>query len=274
MNISEVPRPWEGNEKIYNQIKKEGSSVWGRLPVRVEETTKTNKVIKHNYEFTVNTETGDFYLDCSKRKIWCKTMTYAVAEPIILAAKTIYHLLLPVSIPLEIYKEIQKINKEEAEAQGKKVEDKGGRIVKAIGRNLLDIARTPAYGAVLVIIAIATTIIGPFAPRSFLYDVRATAAKLELALHRGEKNFWMVYHCLQPLKDMEKFKELTRKGVEYKLDIKVSYPENISPVEKLITQLAAQQIEFKREHRFLFNDFFRKLGEEAVYTSPYADESL
>lgn len=258
-SVSGAPSVWEGHKEIYDRITEESTSRWGRLKVECCEVNQS-KEIQHVYDFSVNKKTGEFYLDCNKSKLFCKLLSYAIVEPVILAAKTIYHLLLPVSIPLAIFKEVQKIREEEA--TGTKVNNKTMRVIKACWLNVVDIVRTPCYAVALAAVAVAGVLIGPFAPRHYLSSIRALAGKIELALMRGEsRSGWIVYACFQPVENIKEFKDWRELN-------NVTYPQMTNPTEKGMITWVMRHVEFRRKHRALFNDCMRKLGPESQYVSP------
>lgn len=149
------------------------------------------------------------------------------------------------------------------------LKNKTCRYLSLIGKNVVDIFRTPAYGIALLIMGIGAGIIGPLTPKAFLFKMRETIGKVELSLNKGDKSsVWIVYPCFQPLKNIDKLKTW---GEGWKLE-NVQYPEEINNTEKGLLNLAALQIDFKRKHRAIFNDCFRLLPDNASYVSASAQK--
>lgn len=289
---AQVPAPWQekGKEAIFRQIKQEApTSKWGGLEVHWNELVRS-KEIDHIYRFTVNRDTGDLYLDCNKQKLTLKFALYTVLQPIVLSAKTVYHLLLPISIPYEIFRECQKIKAEDARSQVKmKNPEKAKRVFKAVAWSVANIVVTPGCAAVSAIIGVAGVIIGPFAPKRFLYDLRATAGKVEMFLHGGDKKSkWIVFACFQPISHISKMEEW---GLKHKdqsgqwvrgahEDARLTHPhtlsdtkyaDDISDEQRGLTNLARGLIEFRRTTRALFNSCMLLLPREKQYLSSYIE---
>lgn len=116
-----------------------------------------------------------------------------MARPFFGLIKTAYHLCLPFSIPVEIFKAIM---------EGKQRNESASEIATAAWRNvkhsLADIIRTPLYTIAMTIVHLAAVCIGLFAPHK-LYDLRELAGRLENALNRGEDNWWTLAPCFQPI---------------------------------------------------------------------------
>lgn len=286
------PEIWHGKEAILNNVIQESpTSKWGGLEVNWnEDITKKDKTINHVFRFTVNRNTGDFYLDCDKRKLTLKFSLYAVLQPLIFSVKTVYHLLLPISIPYEIFREVQKIKLKEAQLSQKIASsEKAKRIVKVVVWNVASIVITPGCAAVSAIIGIAGAIIGPFAPKRFLYELRATAGKVERFTHRGDKNsIWIIYKCFQPVQNISTIEKLGlchQSGKEYKVgkDPKggntfpnthqdTLYQKDITNEERGMINLARAMISFRRTKRALFNDCMQLFPQEKEYISSYVEK--
>ena len=260
-------KDWKNIHKSFIQenIEQKENSRWGRINAKWNEIN-SNQELNHIYKFTLDLKTGDFYLDCRRRKIWCKSLTYLFVQPIVLSLKTVYHLMLPLSISLEIFQEVQKIKEFENDQKIKLTnKEKTIRIVKVITKDLLDIVRTPLYAGALSIIALAGVVIGPLAP-NILYNTRAMAAKVELALHWGnEDSNWIIYRCFHPLGNVITIDQEWQRTRE---DTKYIKPES-SEADRLkgLSNLARALINFRRENRAIFNDCFKLLPANQAYIS-------
>src|SRR5262249_48211820 len=131
----------------------------------------------HIYAPVVNIQTGEIYLDCSKKKIYAKIVIQTLLRPFLSVIKTAYHLAIPISIIHIIYTTIQ---------ERKKYDRREACILENCIKNSLksiaDIVRTPVYGVAIIIVGIAIIIIGPFAPNT-LYTSREILGKLMKSLY-------------------------------------------------------------------------------------------
>lgn len=227
---------------------------WCRFSTQWNEKKEDkNDIITHLCAFTLDLQTGDLYLDCRKRKIWAKFFVLSVTRPLFGFIKTAYHLCLPISIPIEIFKAI---------IVGRHQNQSSDEIAQAawinIKYNIADIIRTPLYTTALIVVTISAVIIGPFAPRK-LYDLRALAGHLEIVLNRGQDSLWNLAPCFQPLNNlMEIHKENYQKAdTEYDDEATLQGCNN----------LVRSYIKFRREHRNIFNDCGMLLPENKVYIS-------
>lgn len=259
-------KEWKDKHSEFMQkhiVESEGSR-WGRvICIWTEKRKESGKIttIEHTYAAAINLKKGDIYLDCRKRKVWAKCCLYSLIQPLVLTVKTVYHLLLPVSIPYEIYKTVKAARKETQKVPGKELTK---RIVKQIGKNLADTVRTPLYGMALTIIGIAGVVIGPLAPK-ILYDIRVTAGKVEKALNWGNENSpWILFKCFQPCDNLMKMYEWSRqnKDTEY-----LKENEKDDATLHGLTNFARAQIIFRRNNKALFNDCLKKYPEDKPYTS-------
>jgi hypothetical protein len=262
---------WKEQHPTFMQqyVKMPEGQKWGRVickweekPSEVNQTITQN--ITHTYAAAINLKNGDIYLDCRKRKIWAKCALYSLVQPIILTAKTVYHLLLPVSIPLEIYKTVQAARKENPEISKKEL---AKRCFIQVGKNFADIVRTPAYAVALTVIGIAGVIIGPLAPKT-LYDIRATAGKMEKSLHWGDDTSpWILFKCFQPISNLMTIgKEEWTRFNNATVYLKGKNDEESTTLYGL-TNLARALIQFRRDHRAIFNDCFQKYAKNEPYKS-------
>lgn len=237
--IQALRSKWHGLEVTWTEIRSES-------PERLE----------HIYQFIMNNETKDLYLDCTKGKIWVKCVAYTILQPIILTIKTIYHGLI-VTAFYEMYTELQKMNHEEKESQTViPWKDKTVRCLKTGGLSLVDIVRTPIYGTALLLIAVAGVIIGPFASKEFLYEIRAAAGKTELILcreksteHAGANNNWILFRCFHTLNNLDTI----NKRDSTKTD--TDYGNAKNSTEKGLVNLASSVIRFRRTEHCPFNTY-------------------
>lgn len=239
------------------------NSKWGRIDaVWIE--NKSGEQLTHEYFALINKETGDIYLDCSKKKIYVKLLTHAIVRPILIFGKTLYHTFFFISIPHIIAKTV--IN-------GKAQKLSGGAIatqcLKNSFKSLADIVRTPAYGVAMLVVSATALIIGPLAPRS-LYTLREAIGALVQSLNWNDREEYMndVFLCFQPLRNIERMKTSTPYD-----DDRTVYP-NGDPYEDEsvaimvgLSNYARQNVEFRRNNRSPFNDCFRKLNPNEAYVS-------
>ena len=224
-------------------VHREGKNCrWVRIHALWNEKIDPSKASPHQYAFTLDKETGSLYIDCRKRKIWVKFAFLSIGHPLFGFFKTIYHLAFPLSLPIEIFKAIQKgIN------DSLPPKEIGTRVFENIKFSLADSFRTPLYTVALSILSIAALVIGPFAPVK-LYDVRTLAAKLEITLHRGNESM-VLAPCFQPLSNLMTI-ALER---DYEADDTI-YDSTWDPTMKGLSNLARSAIKHRRKDSVLFND--------------------
>ena len=246
------------NSNFIKELPAKEGAKWGNLQVTWKEKIEgREETIDHIYQFTKNRENGDLYLDCTKGKIWTKFLLHIVLEPIILTGKIVFHGTGLATIS-GLYQEIQQIKEEEQEQeQSISLKTKVIRCLTVIGKTGVDIVRIPVYGLAMEVVAIASLIIGPFAPKEILYEMRNIAGKIDLALHRGDKtNPWIIFRCFQSIGniDMEwnTHYEDTLYGDEGVED--TSCEDNgVNNLNHFLINLARAQIRFRRTSRALFN---------------------
>jgi|GEM_PF-3061381 len=239
-------------------LKTEGNnSKWGRLVCQWNE----DKGLHHKYATLVNLNTGDIYLDCSKKKIYAKFILHTLLRPFNIIFKTVYHVSVPISIPHIIYKTCVK---------GRKNESSGGEIAKNCFKNsfnsLADIIRTPVYGVAMTIVSIAALIIGPLAPK-VLYDLRESIGMLVQSLHRSDKFVDDLFGCFQPIKNLKTINKDNKKHSD------TIYSKNSDHI-KGTNNFARSQVKFRREHWAIFNQTFGKLDPNVTYISPSFDSVI
>lgn len=212
---------------------------WGRVKANWNEKREQGKDLSHLCAFTIDLQTGDIYLDCSKRKIWAKCLLLSAARPLYGLVKTVYHLVAPLSIPIEIFKAI---------VEGRERQQSSSEIAAAAWRNvknsLTDIIRTPFYTIAMMIVTLAGIIIGFFAPHK-LYDIRALAGRLERDLNRGQENLWTIARCFQPLNNLMDIHKKNYKTLD------TEYEDD--PTLQGLNNLARSYVNFMRKNRNPFD---------------------
>lgn len=227
--------------------------------IKEDDTTLT-----HIFNPLIDRSTGDLYLECTSKKLWAKFATYTFIQPLMLAAKTVYHLLVPISIPYEIYKAVTAIKKEERTAE---------RVFtasfNAVDNSIRDVIRMPVYAVASVIIGSIGIVLGAVAPH-LLYDLRKVAAKLDLSTVHGEgRSSWILFECFQSLGAMQGLRKrywiIHDEDTEYKnLDNKewAAY--------RGVVNFTRTHLRYRRTNCAIFNDWGKKLSADKAYTSPWA----
>ena len=138
---------------------------------------KEGKDLTHICTFAFDFYNGDIFEDGRKRKIWTKCLLLNMGYPLAGFRKTLYHLILPLSIPVEIFRAVQ-----EGIQHNDSPKQIAAKILRNVARNMADIIRTPLYTLALTVVTLSATIIGFFASRK-LYTLRALAGRIELSLN-------------------------------------------------------------------------------------------
>ena len=164
---------------------------------RIAAKNSTSRTVTHIYQAVLNTETLELYHQDSNSFLFVKCCLMTLIRPLHTLLKTSYHLMLPLSLPVEIYKAISAGQKEKKSSPAI-----AWQAVVYSGRSLADIVRTPLCGIALetlvivgALLAAASAIAHPSCTRG-LYWLRATAAKVELWLNWQNQAHWM--HCRVP----------------------------------------------------------------------------
>lgn len=229
---------------------------WCRIKAHWHEKKEDGRDLFHLCAFAIDLQTGDVYLDCSKRKIWAKCVVLTLGRPLCGLAKTIYHLFAPISIPVEIFRAMS-LGRE----QGKSSSEIAAMAWHSVKNSLADIIRTPLYTIAIIIVTLAGTIIGPFAPHK-LYDIRALAGRLESDLNRGKQNDWTIAPCFQPIDNLMKIHEENYKKTDTRY-------EDDSTLQGL-NNLARKYVKFMRSNRVPLNNCGMLLPEDVPFVSPTA----
>lgn len=221
---------WETKYKVYQR----DDSVYKRIICVWKEEN-----IEHQYHACINTTTGEMFLDCRRRKIMAKHITLALLRPIHTVVKTLWHLTIIGPLSIELYQL----------AQGKQtLKQLGNHTVKS----LADIVRTPAYGLAMTILHLHAVFLGCIRPNT-LYATRDVIGKLERKMLRvtniRNANYWALSPCFSPLSNIYNSK---KKATNVK------------------SNFAKMEIEFRREHRALFNDCLTLFPKNKVYKSAAA----
>lgn len=237
MNIQQFLNEHSELELFIVETEGQGNK-WGRLVCHWHET-KTN--FDHILTPLINLQTGDIYLDCSKKKIYAKFITHLILRPFHIAFKTLYHLAFPISFPYIVYTTIAKGKEEE---QDKK--EIAQHCLKNCVKSLADIVRTPLYGIAMVIINVAALIIGPLAPKT-LYDFREMTGKLIQFLSWQEEFVEEdIFPCFQSLINLQHINEW---GLREHKD--TNYSVNANEYVKGLSNFARSQIKFRKERTTL-----------------------
>ena len=229
---------WENTYGIYQR----DALVYKRLVCRWKENDARN----HEFHACINTQTGDIYLDCRKRKIFAKHLALAIARPLHTCIKTLWHATLIGPLALEIFKVMQ-----------------GKQTLKDLGKNTLkslaDIVRTPVYGLAMTITNLVGLILGVVSPNT-LYETRAIAGKLEREMLRVDHIFkadkmWQLSPCFSPIKRF-----LTKHEGKY-------VERTREDLDQMLLQFAKSNIKFRRKYPVIFNDCGRLLPADKEYIS-------
>lgn len=219
------------------------NSKWVPLAMHWKEKQEGGKELHHVYRPVLNTETGEIFTDNKISHVGKKCMMLIAVRPIHATIKTLYHLILPISIPREFVLAWKK----EAQIQGA-----NRNILHLIGagmlgsvRSVLDILRTPLYGIELFFCAVIGAVLGMMGSDK-VYDLRAIAGDIELELLWGNKESgWMRAPCFQPMAYLENFD--TDWGTKTHAD--TNY-EGLSPRERADANLARAVFKRRRNRGF------------------------
>ncbi len=189
-------------------------SKWAHITCHWKEISKKEggvvQYIDRKYPATINCESEKIYVSDKKLELVIKFCALIPGTSYYLLAKTIYHLLFPLSLAHQIYQTVKEVKAEKAEAikNGREApNDLRSRIGKVILNNFIDIVRTPLYAVALTVVAIASLILAPIRPE-ILYEGRVIYGELLISLNRGNKNsLWTIAPCMQPLAALKKNEE-------------------------------------------------------------------
>lgn len=286
--VKENPN-WEKTNSVYTR----DDNNYKRIPLCKDEeiTNKANETIKlhHEYHSTIDTRSGEIYLDCRKRKIFAKHLFLAIVRPLHTLVKTLWHATLigpivnelfklykkPTEDDLEILRDEITITSEELDSvdapslgekkailleqkkakllEQKKTkfwEDKKATFITNNVNSLKDIIRTPFYGTLITITHVAGAILGAISPKT-LYKTRYVAGLLERKMLRVD--------------DM-------RHSDGWSLAPCFSPMNNIALMQDK-SRVANNQVRFRRESRAVFNNCWALLPKDKAYISAAAPVS-
>ncbi len=168
-----------------------------------------------------------------------------VGRPLQALCKTAYHLF----IPLSFYKEIKfALAKDQKLAQKNPGQPRSSRALictAAILRSLADIIRTPLYGIVLTVIAIAGAILFLIpSKRHYILNVRDLSGLVERSLMWGDKSRCLA-RCQQPLDTLQTVHQRNKDFSGEKLPFDIQIIGKPGTLEYGLSQLAASQYVFK-----------------------------
>lgn len=242
----------------------EGKSRWARIVVPWHECVQNEqgqniKDIYHKCAFCLDLFTGNVYLDCRKRKIWAKCAAVTINTPLIGLTKTLYHLALPFSVPIEIFQTIRAGLQQEHSKKQITYE-----VLRDVGRSVADVIRTPLYTVALTIVALAAVCIGIFVPYQ-LYQFRSSFEYLENALNWNKRglswNMVPCFHLLSNVMCIDKAYPYTKPDTLY----------DQNPTLKGFNNLARSNVKFRRRGYNIFNDCCLKLNPHKPYVSAACD---
>lgn len=275
----------EINDNCAKEIRKkiiysEGANTkWARIILewneKITEGDRKDQRKNHRYAAVFNTESGDVYFDCRPRKIFYKFCSALLIRPVFTVGKTLYHLFLPLSIPLEIYNAVSEGNE-----NGKSCKEIAQDFLINIGKNFVDIVATPLFGTVLTIIFLSGVVlgllIGPFKP-TLLYDIREAGIKVEILQNWGASYTYggkktlptKINPCFYPILNF-----VTCAGVRWAEEEKWVDKESFGNNDHLrcLNIIICRKIQYCRNHWNPFNNYGRKLGQDETYVSKALQE--
>lgn len=239
------------------------------------ENTDQFTVIKHIYTSVLNTKNGEFYLDCSSKKIYAKLSVHLLYRIAAIALKLLYHLALPISWTYTIVRTIQneknqyEAHKINSENPSKFNHQKVARLcVLNCLKNLREIIRTPMYEISLASLTIAALAVGIFDSKKLL-DFREIIGNLiskqeKTAVNSFTSPFINEFVCFSP---QSSFSDLRDKGgYSYNNTI---YSSGNQIVNGLANNTRSLVHHLKNNH---VPFFLRKLKPNEVYVSPRYQE--
>lgn len=236
---------WEQELDIYTR----DDPVYKRI-----KCTWTENELVHEYHSVINTLTGRIYLDCRKRKIFCKLALFSILQPVVICIKTLWH----ASIVLPFALEVEKfLNKKQSLYDLK----------NHTFQSLADIVRTPVYGLAMTVLAIASCALAFIRPNS-IYKMRDAVVNLQKRLLRDQLYFvvdgspeekilrnnslydtWNIFPCFYPI-----YIIYDNSGSKW-------LKENVKPY------ICERQVETRRDERMLFNDCLMLHPQDKAYIS-------
>lgn len=198
--------------KPENIVKTEGKWVhlncpWKRIATEGDKNIKYDDrkigYVAISCYLNINAETLKVYNNDDHVDLALKFSALTFGTSVFLIAKTIYHLLFPISLSYQICKTVYEARKEALKNENAPEIDLTSRIIKIIAKNCIDIIRTPLYMIAMTITALLAVISAPF-KHSLLYHGRVFYGELLMSLNWGEKTtIWTFAPCMQPLADLK-----------------------------------------------------------------------
>ncbi len=211
---------WKSDhDKLYGKyiFKTEGEDCrWGRLLCTWHEKGKSSALLReHHVYYCIDLRNGDLYVDDSKTVIFFKSLGVIPLRVAQVFFKTIFHLLLPISLPMIIFKTIQqemkKYNEDEHAGRRPSIANIGWKCLENSAASIGNIIRTPFYGVAMTCASLLAVILSPFDPVC-LYDFRKLAGEYEDKMFEWDIVNWGIYtECFHPFNTIEKVYKQVRK---------------------------------------------------------------
>ncbi len=257
------------------QSKEKGSSNWLRVNCIWEERSEGTQTKKHTYCLILDNTNGNLYLDVSQKKLVVKFLTLSLIRVFHATLKIFYHIALPISIPIEIFKAYSQAA---SEAKEKSVSITYSRVaylaIRNVSRSILDIVRTPLYNIAMIFLMLAGI---PSSP-NYRYEIMKIVGLMEINLTWANSSdplhsrisFWTLAGCLQPMANLQdfgcnpdpsrhpdtKYENQVSKGDKF-IDLKIRND---------LANFARSQIVYLREGKRLFEGC-QQLPKDVVYAS-------
>lgn len=244
-NFQDFAQSYEDWEKKFGVYQRD-DAVYKRIVCHYDEEIDSpeKKILHHEYHACINTQTGELYIDCRKRKILAKHITLALIRPLHTVIKMLWHLTFvgPLAIEIFLWK-----------AKKQTLKDVGINSLKSFA----DIGRTPFYGSAITITHIAGAIFGIISPNT-LYKSRDLVGRLERRLLRVDdikKAFlFALVPCFSPLSNIHKTSSNELITDEAK-------------VKERLVWFAFSQIHYRRTQQAFFNDLWALFPKNQTYIS-------
>jgi len=185
-------------------IRSEGSrSRWIRIVLFWDEIHSKNplKIIHHQYAAVVDCKSDkkNIYNDDSKIILAYKFAGIALFSPLYNLIKTIYHLIFPLSIGIEIHEELKRIKIAEKSALTQlPLRQLTKRITVVVLNNFLNVIKTPMIAIALTVVCISFLIFSAF-NSEMLYYGRIAVGKLSKENLWGREKSDHNFPCMSPI---------------------------------------------------------------------------
>lgn len=232
---------------------------------------KGQKTLQHIYTPVLDlaSEKGDLYLDCSNKKIYSKICVNLLYRIFTIVAKTLYALILPLSLTITVCKTLQQYKKliDEQTLGGHQVKLDQRKVARKCLNNCLrtiqSIVRTPMYEIALLGLSLAAMGVGIFCPGKLL-DFRKIIGKVIKRNERHTKKYHVSpindhFMCFSPVYSLKKAKDWKHKS---KRDTRYLSKNNLN---RGLINFCRSQILYRREHATFGS---AKLLSGQVYISP------